>query len=387
MIAGPEEVMKQPVERRVASHIQGAAKGKGRVGYNRIARALLGSRWGFRVADFAYRSFSDDKLRTEELIQQFDMFAGLGGAETRALARLFHPRLVVPDEVIIRKGERGDAMFLISSGAVEVVRPRDRVRLGSGDFFGLEAFLGGQVGAGQPQVVARSYCRVLVLSAADFRRFLMEYPQAKVEIVAEARTRSKEGLTSPPPGPVVVTNSVPGSILWNPPDRMRVGHRERVEVRVADAEMALEALGDGLRGRGVPQLDKLEVAPLMRVALTADPADFFIQALSTQDQLVRLAVVARWDFDVLPLRGGLQRLRLLASMRVKVEGKDEIVDLPSYEAEVRVIVAPMRAVGQFCARNWQWIAGTVIVPLFAYAASTTSFGSAALKQIRAWLNP
>jgi monovalent cation:H+ antiporter, CPA1 family len=49
--------------------------------------------------------------------------------------------------------------------------------------------------SGQPRqadVVALGYCRVLVLSAADFRRFLREYPSAKAEIdrVAEARTHS-----------------------------------------------------------------------------------------------------------------------------------------------------------------------------------------------------
>ena len=131
-------------------------------------------------------------LRAEDLLAQFEMFAGLGAAELRALARLFRPRLLVPDEVVIRKGERGNAMFLISSGAVEVVLPNGRVRLGSGDFFGEMALLSRR--RRQADVVALGYCRVLVLSAADFRRFLRGYPRAKAEIdrVAEARTRANE---------------------------------------------------------------------------------------------------------------------------------------------------------------------------------------------------
>jgi CPA1 family monovalent cation:H+ antiporter len=131
-------------------------------------------------------------LRVEALIAQFDMFAGLGPTELRALARLFRPRLLVPDEVVIRKGERGNAMFLISSGAVEVVLPNDRVRLGSGDFFGEMALLSGR--RRQADVVALGYCRVLVLSAADFRRFLRDYPAAKAEIdrIAEERARANK---------------------------------------------------------------------------------------------------------------------------------------------------------------------------------------------------
>ena len=131
-------------------------------------------------------------LRAEDLLAQFDMFAGLGAAELRALARLFRPRLLVPDEVVIRKGERGNAVFLISSGAVEVVLPNRRVRLGSGDFFGEMALLSGE--RRQADVIALGYCRVLVLTAADFRRFLRDYPRAKAEIdrIAEERARANE---------------------------------------------------------------------------------------------------------------------------------------------------------------------------------------------------
>ena len=131
-------------------------------------------------------------LRAQDLLAQFDMFAGFGAAELRALARLFRPRLLVPDEVVIRKGERGNAMFLISSGAVEVVLPNQRVRLGSADFFGEMALLSGR--PRQADVVALGYCRVLVLSAADFRRFLRDYPRARAEInrVAKERARVNE---------------------------------------------------------------------------------------------------------------------------------------------------------------------------------------------------
>jgi CPA1 family monovalent cation:H+ antiporter len=146
----------------------------------------------------AVRSLMDEMppldlgLRAEDLLAQFDMFAGFGAAELRALARLFRPRLLVPDEVVIRKGERGNAMFLISSGAVEVVLPNQRVRLGSGDFFGEMALLSGR--PRQADVVALGYCRGLVLSAADFRRFLRDYPRARAEIdrVAKERARVNE---------------------------------------------------------------------------------------------------------------------------------------------------------------------------------------------------
>jgi hypothetical protein len=177
-----------------------------------------------------------------------------------------------------------------------------------------------------------------------------------------------------------------GSIFWNPPGRMRVGQGERIEVRLGDPSVAVAKLRNGLRGRGEPRIDHLEVAPLMRVELMADPDDFSIRALSNQDQFVRPGTVARWDFDVTPLRGGLRRIHLLASMRIRIEGKEEVVDLPSYETEVKVVVAPARAVGLFCRKNWQWIAGTVAIPIVVWATSNTGLGSAILNHLRGWLN-
>lgn len=133
-------------------------------------------------------------LKTEQLIASFEMFAGLEPVELKALARLFRPRLLVPDEMIIKKGERGRGMFFISSGAVEVVLPNERVRLGSGEFVGEMALLSRR--RRQADVISLGYGTVLELSAADLQRFLTSYPHAKAEIerTAEARTQAGERL-------------------------------------------------------------------------------------------------------------------------------------------------------------------------------------------------
>ena len=130
-------------------------------------------------------------LETEGLIGSFEMFAGLEPAELKALVRLLRPRLLVPDETIIKKGERGRGMFFISSGAVEVVLPNERVPLGSGEFFGEMALLSRR--RRQADVVSLGYGRVLELAAADFRRFLSTYPRAKAEIERTAKARAEAG--------------------------------------------------------------------------------------------------------------------------------------------------------------------------------------------------
>ena len=78
-------------------------------------------------------------------------------------------------------------MYFIASGAVEVRLPARRIRLGSGDFFGEMALLSGR--PRQADVVALTYCQLLVLRKADFERFLAANPDARAMInrVAEER--------------------------------------------------------------------------------------------------------------------------------------------------------------------------------------------------------
>ncbi|MGE5270500.1 MAG: cation:proton antiporter, partial [Thiohalocapsa sp.] len=127
-------------------------------------------------------------LDTRQLIGSFAMFAGLEPTELDALVRLFRPRLILPDEVLIRRGERGRGMFFISSGAVEVRLPTGGVRLGSGEFVGEMALLSRR--PRQADVVSLGYGRVLELSAADFARFVGAYPRAKAEIERTAAARA-----------------------------------------------------------------------------------------------------------------------------------------------------------------------------------------------------
>ena len=127
-------------------------------------------------------------LNTLQLLRKLDLFKGFTQTELSSLAQRFRPRLTLPGETIIRKGERGDTAFYISSGAVEVVLPAKSVRLGRGDVFGEMALLTGN--RRLADVVSLGYCQLLVLTKRDFQRFLSKHPHAKAEIEQLARARA-----------------------------------------------------------------------------------------------------------------------------------------------------------------------------------------------------
>lgn len=137
----------------------------------------------------AERPKLDLGLDTRELITRFDMFAGVDETGIEQICRLFVARFAIPGEKIVRRGERGDAVFFISSGAVEVVLPGKPVRLGRGDIFGEMALLSGR--RRMADVVALGYCHLLVLRTAEFRQLLRLNPDLRAQFENLVRSRQR----------------------------------------------------------------------------------------------------------------------------------------------------------------------------------------------------
>ena len=126
-------------------------------------------------------------LDPEKLVAKVPYFADLEAGRIAEIAGLLKPRLVLPGERVVRKGDPGDAMYFVSTGAVEVDVGAEPVRLGSGDFFGEIALLKDQPRTAD--VTALSYCQVLALFVRDFRRLLDANPDLRERITRVADER------------------------------------------------------------------------------------------------------------------------------------------------------------------------------------------------------
>ncbi len=154
----------------------------------------------------------DLRLDLPTLVAAVPLFAGLPPERIKEIAWRLKARLVLPGEHVVRKGEKGDAMFFIASGAVEVHAPglAEPVRLGTGDFFGEMALLTGA--RRNADVQALGYCQILTLHERDFRRLTRRHPDLKthIEAVAEAR---RAAAAPPPaiPAPIPAPEPAPGT--------------------------------------------------------------------------------------------------------------------------------------------------------------------------------
>jgi Na+:H+ antiporter len=128
-------------------------------------------------------------LQVTGMMRSVPLFAGLDDAQLQALARLLHPRLAMPGEMIIRKGERGDAMYFITAGAVEIIdsSSQTHVTREAGGFFGEIALVYNRPRTAE--VSARGYCHLLELRGRDLNRLLRQHQAVRAEIEHAARAR------------------------------------------------------------------------------------------------------------------------------------------------------------------------------------------------------
>jgi CRP-like cAMP-binding protein len=90
---------------------------------------------------------------------------------------------------VIRKGEIGRELYLISRGEVEVIDGSGNVvaTLGEGNFFGEISLL---TSAPRTATVrAKAYCDLFVLDKSEFTRVLRDRPQFRQSMMEAARAR------------------------------------------------------------------------------------------------------------------------------------------------------------------------------------------------------
>jgi voltage-gated potassium channel len=130
------------------------------------------------------------------MVAQVPLFAHLDAQSVGRIVSLLQARQVPRAYTIMRKGDIGDAFYIVVAGQVDVLLDGgEAVQLGSGDFFGEMALL--SRAPRTATVIATTDCRLLVLDAYQFHQMLDDYPGIREKIVGVASRRGADGNTVP----------------------------------------------------------------------------------------------------------------------------------------------------------------------------------------------
>ncbi|NGO50661.1 cation:proton antiporter [Allomesorhizobium camelthorni] len=140
-----------------------------------------------RIQAQAKKRDHEQARKITEFIETFPLFKAINVDDQEELLLLFVPKAASPGDRIVRIREKGDAMYFVVSGTVEVDVNGAAVQLGAGSFFGEMALLTGDPRTAD--VTAVDYCNFLVLSRRDFRLFMSRHPAVRAAVQAMAEER------------------------------------------------------------------------------------------------------------------------------------------------------------------------------------------------------
>lgn len=162
-----------------------------------------------------------------------------------------------------------------------------------------------------------------------------------------------------------------GLIAYSVPSEMQVGNDYSVKVRISKQNNKTVLLvGD----REIPISDNLDsvkvesitVSPIMSASLLSSKKDFEITPLSTDIQNIEENGYTEWEWNVSPLQGGENNLKLNVKIRIQEEGKDYYKDITVFERKIKVKSNLGSSIKDFVLNNWEWFMGAIFIPIFQW---------------------
>jgi voltage-gated potassium channel len=153
-----------------------------------VSGILVFALWaGILATGYAEEVRRREFLRTWELVAKVPFFRNIGAGLIAEVAQLLRRRDYPEGTGIVRRGERGDCMFFIVDGEVEIELQPQPLYLGPGNFFGEVALL--TRAPRNATVSASKPCTLLLLDIVDFHRLLAHHPELARAIRDEAGRR------------------------------------------------------------------------------------------------------------------------------------------------------------------------------------------------------
>jgi len=135
-----------------------------------------------------------------------------------------------------------------------------------------------------------------------------------------------------------------GAILYNPPERMRVGVVNRVEVRIT--RELTDELSEGLQGEGIPRVEELLVGTFMRAKLEGSAFD--TTQIGSGVQQLAATGFREWRWDVTPIASGNQSL----FFTISVLHENTLIEEKVFERRIDVAVNPGYSSVNWLRNNW-----------------------------------
>lgn len=150
---------------------------------------LLGLPVGILATAFAEEIHRREFVITWTMVASVPLFRGLDASAIAEIMRYLRAQSVPAGTTIVRRGEVAHSMYFVAEGEVEIELPKEKVRLGEGQFFGEVALL--QKTLRTANVRAVEATKLLLLDAYDLQTLMVRNPEVGDAIHEVAKSRSE----------------------------------------------------------------------------------------------------------------------------------------------------------------------------------------------------
>lgn len=157
-----------------------------------------------------------------------------------------------------------------------------------------------------------------------------------------------------------------GIVLYEIPDTMKIGNSYVAKLRISNGggEIILEGIDIENKNKKIKVI-KSRIGSIMGVKLSniGNEKDFDIRLLNSEIQVIEDGRnYTSWEWVITPLKGGNKILKMVIIIK---EG-DFVKDIPVYEDYIYIRSSPGFYLFGFIEKYWQWLIGTIIIPLFLF---------------------
>ncbi len=131
---------------------------------------------------------------SKEFLSTIPIFEKLSPTDHDVLVTLWQKRLLTQGQVLFRKGETGNSMFVIEKGVIEITVPIEKMKkdtrisvLHEGEFLGELSLIDGLPRTAT--ATAMEECELLEMKREDFISFLMQRPAVAIAMTSEIGKR------------------------------------------------------------------------------------------------------------------------------------------------------------------------------------------------------
>jgi hypothetical protein len=164
-----------------------------------------------------------------------------------------------------------------------------------------------------------------------------------------------------------------GLIAYKVPKDMVVGSSYLVKIRITkENNKTMLVVGD----RKIPiaddidnsvvEVEDINVSPIMSANLIVGKNSFRIDTLSTEYQNISKRGYTEWSWNIIPLKGGDNLLKLNVKIRVKEDGESYYKDIVVFDKKIKVKSNIKFSIITWISEHWEYFIGVILIPLIKW---------------------